>query len=84
KNVTDYLNMENPVNILLVGSGSIEHAIAEAVKRSSIANKHFCISTAINPAIDKITQWYQIADICNCDEVLEYSKSQIIDISIIG
>lgn len=63
KNVTDYLNMEKPVNILLVGSGSREHAIAEAVKRSSIANKLFCISTAINPAIDKITQGYQIADI---------------------
>ncbi|MBK2356059.1 phosphoribosylaminoimidazolesuccinocarboxamide synthase [Francisella hispaniensis] len=84
KNVTDYLNMEKPVNILLVGSGSREHAIAEAVKRSAIANKLFCISTAINPGIDKIAQGYQIADICNCDQVLEYAKSQSIDIAIIG
>ncbi|MDE4988323.1 phosphoribosylamine--glycine ligase N-terminal domain-containing protein, partial [Francisella tularensis] len=61
-----------------------EHAIAEADKRSSIANKLFCISTSINPAIDKITQGYQIADICNCDEVLDYAKSQSIDIAIIG
>ncbi|WP_234366877.1 phosphoribosylamine--glycine ligase, partial [Francisella tularensis] len=71
-------------NQFVIGSGSREHAIAEAVKRSSIANKLFCISTAINPAIDKITQGYQIADICNCDEVLEYAKSQSIDIAIIG
>ncbi|MDE5024863.1 phosphoribosylamine--glycine ligase, partial [Francisella tularensis subsp. holarctica] len=63
---------------------SREHAISEADKIISIENKLFCISTAIKPAIYKITQGYQIADICNCDELLEYAKSQSIDIAIIG
>ncbi|MFV9986305.1 MAG: hypothetical protein AB8V18_07280 [Francisella endosymbiont of Hyalomma asiaticum] len=83
KNVTDYLNVEKTVNILLVGSGSREHAIAEAVNKSTIESKLFCISTAINPGIENLAQGY-LDNICNCNQVLEYAKSQHIDIAIIG
>ncbi|AJI55878.1 phosphoribosylamine--glycine ligase [Francisella philomiragia] len=84
KNVANYLNAESQVNILLVGSGSREHAIAEAVKRSAVKNNLFCISTAVNPGIDRIAQGYKVGDICNCEEVLEYAKAESIDIAIIG
>ncbi|MED7818687.1 MULTISPECIES: phosphoribosylaminoimidazolesuccinocarboxamide synthase [unclassified Francisella] len=84
ENVTNYLNTEKQMNILLVGSGSREHAIAEAIKRSSVDNNLFCISGAVNPGIDKIAKDYNIADICDCDAVLKYAKSQNINIAIIG
>lgn len=84
KNVTDYLNTESQVNILLVGSGSREHAIAEAVKRSTIKNQLFYISTAVNPGIDRIAQGYKVGNICDCEAVLEYAKAESIDIAIIG
>ncbi|AEI35361.1 phosphoribosylaminoimidazolesuccinocarboxamide synthase [Francisella salina] len=84
KNVANYLNTESQVKILLVGSGSREHAIAEAVKRSAIKNNLFCISTAVNPGIDRIAQGYKVGDICNCEEVLEYAKVENVDIAIIG
>lgn len=84
ENVTNYLNTEKQMNILLVGSGSREHAIAEAVKKSSIENKLYCVSGAVNPGIDKIAQGYKVANICDCDAVLEYAKAQDINIAIIG
>ncbi|ASG68633.1 phosphoribosylaminoimidazolesuccinocarboxamide synthase [Francisella halioticida] len=84
RNVTNYLNTEKQMNILLVGSGSREHAIAEAIKKSSTETRLFCISGAVNPGIDKITQGYSIINICDCDAVLEYAKSQNINIVIIG
>lgn len=84
KNITDYLNSEKVMNILLVGSGSREHVIAETIKKSAIKNNLFCISGAINPGIDKIAQGYKVADICNTQEVLKYAKSQKINMAIIG
>jgi fusion protein PurCD len=84
ENVTNYLNTEKQMNILLVGSGSREHAIAEAVKKSAIENNLYCISGAVNPGIDKIAQGYKVANICDCDAVLEYAKAQNINIAIIG
>ncbi|API86246.1 phosphoribosylamine--glycine ligase [Francisella uliginis] len=83
-NVTNYLNTEKQMNILLVGSGSREHAIAEAVKKSSIENNLYCVSGAVNPGIDKIAQGYKIANICDCDAVLEYAKAKNVNIAIIG
>ena len=72
------------MNILLIGSGSREHAIAKSIRKSSIKTKLFCISTAVNPGIDKLADGYHIADICNCDVVSEFAKSKKITLVIIG
>ncbi|QIV94816.1 phosphoribosylaminoimidazolesuccinocarboxamide synthase [Allofrancisella frigidaquae] len=84
KNVKNYLDMEKNMNILLIGSGSREHAIAKAVKRSSIENKLFCISSATNPGIAKLSDGYKLADICDCEAIIDYAKSQAIKLAIIG
>ena len=72
------------MNILLIGSGSREHAIAKAVKKSSIKSKLYCLSGAINPGIEKLTDGYSVADICNGAIISEYAKEQKIDLAIVG
>lgn len=84
KNISQYLKMEQNMNILLIGSGSREHAIAKAVKRSSLENKLYCLSGATNPGIDKLADGYHIADVCDAKAICEYAKSKDITLAIIG
>lgn len=71
-------------NILLIGSGSREHALAKAVKQSKIKHSLYCLSGAINPAIQKLTDDYIVADICDTDTIASYAKKQAIKLAIIG
>ncbi len=71
-------------NILLIGSGSREHAIAKSVNKSSSKHKLYCLSGAINPAIEKLTDNYVIADVCDVEAIIEYAKKQDITLAIIG
>ncbi len=84
KNVTEYIKINMTTNILLIGSGSREHALAKAVNKSKVEHKLFCLSGAINPAIQKLTDGYHVANVCDCDAILEYAKQQNITLAIIG
>ncbi|MGQ4005605.1 phosphoribosylamine--glycine ligase [Francisellaceae bacterium CB300] len=84
KNVTEYIKTNMTTNILLIGSGSREHALAKAVNKSKTKHSLYCLSGAINPAIQKLTDDYQVADVCDCDAIVEYAKKQNITLAIIG
>ena len=84
-NVLDYLNKgSGQMNVLLIGSGSREHSLAIAIKKSTINNKLFCLSSAINPGIEKLTEDYIVADICSNTDVLSYASKHGINLAIIG
>lgn len=84
KNVTEYIKKNMTTNILLIGSGSREHALAKAVNKSKTKHSLYCLSGAINPAIQKLTDGYHVANVCDCDAILEYAKQQNITLAIIG
>ncbi len=71
-------------NILLVGSGAREHAIAKAINRSTIAHQLFCYASHHNPGIIKLTQHYHCGDLKALDLITAYAREQHIDFAIIG
>lgn len=72
------------MNILIVGSGAREHAIAKALKRSSKSPAIFCCGTTHNPGIRKLTQEYWVGNINDCEKILENAQEWQIDMAIIG
>lgn len=72
------------MNILIVGSGAREHAIAKAFKRSKHAVDLFCVGSSRNPGIMELTKDYIVGTITDPVAVSEYAKANAIDIAIIG
>ena len=46
------------INVLLVGSGAREVAIARKVKESSLESSLFCVAPNTNPQIKKLSSGY--------------------------
>ena len=46
------------INILLVGSGAREVAIARKIKESSLESSLFCVAPSTNPQIKKLSSAY--------------------------
>lgn len=72
------------MNILIVGSGAREHAIAAALHRSPRKPKIFCCGTSTNPGITQMTHQYWVGDICNTEAVANMAESWEISLAIIG
>ncbi len=72
------------MNILIVGSGAREHAIAKALKRSKQSVDLFCIGQSRNPGILELTTDYCVGSITDPDAVAQYAQQHAIDIAIIG
>ncbi|MGB1360898.1 MAG: phosphoribosylamine--glycine ligase [Alphaproteobacteria bacterium] len=72
------------MNILLIGSGSREHALAKAVAKSPSGANLFCLSNATNPGIKKLTADYKIASVTDVDAIVEYAVEKNIDITLVG
>jgi phosphoribosylamine--glycine ligase len=71
-------------NVLVVGSGAREVAIARCVSQSSIKNSLFCVSKDINPQIFDLCKDYFVTDLANISNIVSYSKKTKIDFAIIG
>lgn len=69
------------MNILIVGSGGREHAIATAVKKSPRATRIYCAPG--NAGISKIAQCVRIGAM-EFDKIVEFSKEKEIDLVIVG
>src|SRR3990167_3662802 len=72
------------MNILIIGSGAREHAIAQALHRSPQKPAIFCCGTATNPGIKQMTHNYWVGDICNVEAVAAVAAGWQINIAIIG
>ena len=72
------------MNILLIGSGAREHALARAVNHSPQSTMLYCMATSKNPGIQSLCAGYSVNDINDPMAVIKYSKSCQIDIAIIG
>jgi len=71
-------------NVLVLGSGAREVAIARSISQSLIKNSIFCISKDVNPQIMELCEDYLVLDINNVSEIVSYSKKRGINLAIIG
>ena len=71
-------------NVLVVGSGAREVAIARCISQSSIKNSLFCASKDINPQIFDLCKDYFVTDLTNISDIVSYSRKTRIDFAIIG
>ena len=71
-------------NVLVVGSGAREVAIARCISQSSIKNSLFCISKDINPQIFDLCKDYFVTDLANIPDIVSYSRKNKVDFAIIG
>lgn len=72
------------MNILIVGSGAREHAIAVALNRSAQKPSIFCCGTAMNPGIKQMAEEYWVGDITDVTAVTEIAKEWRVNLAIIG
>ena len=74
----------NTMNILLIGSGAREHAIARALKRSPQIIQLYCFASSQNPGIKPLCVDYQVGNITSSTEVLNFAKHHQINLTVIG
>ncbi|MBU0529244.1 phosphoribosylamine--glycine ligase, partial [bacterium] len=72
------------MNILIVGSGAREHAIARSIKKSKTSNKLYCFASNRNPGIEKISGILEIGKITDSHTVSNFAVRHSIDMAIIG
>lgn len=72
------------MNILVIGSGAREHAMARAFARSEKKPALFCCGSTRNPGILALTQAYWCGNICHPDSVLQQAQAWQIDLAIVG
>ena len=72
------------MNILIIGSGAREHAIAVALHRSTIRPHIFCCGTHSNPGIKQMAYQYWVGDITDVDTIAKLAYEWRINLAIIG
>lgn len=72
------------MNILIIGSGAREHAIARALSRSQKQPSLFCFGSSHNPGIQDLTADYWIGNICDIDKIVSIAAKRKIDFAIVG
>ena len=72
------------MNILIVGSGAREHAIARSIKKSKMPNKLYCFASNRNPGIEKLSEILEIGEIADPQSVSDFAKEHSTDLAIIG
>lgn len=72
------------MNILIIGSGAREHAIAAALHRSPQQPHIFCCGTSVNPGIKQMAFEYWTGDITNIEAITKLVTEWDINLAIIG
>jgi len=71
-------------NVLLIGNGAREHAIAEAVTRSKHKPKLFSYMKSNNPAIASLSSSVKIGGYSDLDDINQFATEHKIDFAVIG
>jgi phosphoribosylamine--glycine ligase len=71
-------------NILLVGNGAREHAIAETFMRSKQNPRLFSFMKANNPGIASLSEKIKIGSYSDLDAITAFAKENKIDFAVIG
>lgn len=72
------------MNILIVGSGAREHALAQAFARSANPPFLYCFGTHVNPGIHPFTSAYAVGSLTDCQKIVHQALAWGIDLAIIG
>ncbi len=72
------------MNILIIGSGAREHAIAKALARSPQQPKLFCFGSSSNPGIKPLTKKYATGKLDDTEAILAFAQTNSIDWAFIG
>lgn len=72
------------MNILVVGGGGREHAIAQAISKSKHNPSLYAVMSKKNPGIAPLCKDFLLADENNIDRIVDYARSKKIDIAVIG
>lgn len=73
------------MKVLLVGNGGREHAVAEALCRSSCGMELFVFATKVNPGIKKTAKGYRVSNsLSNFEELRVFAQEVKPDFAFIG
>jgi len=71
------------MNILLIGNGAREHAIAEAMKKNKYS-RLFSYMKSKNPGIEKLSDEIELGDYSDLKKINKFAKDKKIDFAFIG
>lgn len=72
------------INVLLIGNGAREHAIAEALIRSDHAPRLFSYMKAHNPAIASLSSAFLIGSYTDLDDINRFAQDNQVEFAVIG
>lgn len=72
------------MNVLIVGSGAREHAIARALVASKQQPRLFCYGLTRNPGIEALVSEYELGSFCNVNAIVRFATRFDIQLAIIG
>ena len=71
------------MNILLIGSGAREHALAVALARSPQTKRLCCYGTHANPGILPLCDQYAVGSLTELSQITRFAQTACIDIAIV-
>lgn len=78
-----YVCGEKTMNILLVGSGAREHALAKTLRNNPCA-RIFCFASNRNPGILALAEDLTVGSVTDAKAICDYAKKHQIDFAIVG
>jgi phosphoribosylamine--glycine ligase len=72
------------MNVLVIGGGGREHAIADSIARSKLNPAMFAVMSKKNPGIAGLCRDFFLASETDVEKVVDYAKSRNIDVAVIG
>ena len=72
------------MKVLLVGNGAREHAMAEALKKSSKCSELFVYASAVNPGIRDLASIYHVGDLKDMKAIQAFADENKPDFVVVG